>query len=301
MAKKPATNKPTMTRAEMRDFESRSYRRFQGTNKPKGTATLTQSERGGFETKSLKQSRVNPKATPKVTPKAPGLPATTGTRAPTMRQPPSPPGAGRGGRPPAAPRGGTSVVPRPVRAGAASRAERVIQGTAEVVRNRAIPGAAAQAARRGLGRLAAAAAGPVAGAVATGLAVGEILKGTKPAQAASEALTGLMAKVTGLEAEQNKMVLSTPQTRRTATAPGGTTPTVPSKTISEPPMAPTRRGGTAQTPKAAPAASQKPTRASSSRGRTMKGKELADFLGLGASSAVRTYMETGKHKYPSKK
>ncbi len=32
----------------------------------------------------------------------------------------------------------------------------------------------------------------------------------------------------------------------------------------------------------------------------MKGKELADYLGLGADSAVRTYMETGKHKYEPK-
>lgn len=36
------------------------------------------------------------------------------------------------------------------------------------------------------------------------------------------------------------------------------------------------------------------------QGRTMKGKELADFIGLDAGSAVRTYMETGKHKYPVK-
>lgn len=49
----------------------------------------------------------------------------------------------------------------------------------------------------------------------------------------------------------------------------------------------------------APAASTKPKSTPRAAGKTMKGQELADFLGLGADSAVRHYMTTGKHKYPS--
>lgn len=301
MAKKPVKKAPakkTMTAKEAKDFESRSLNRARGgTNKPAGKPTLTPSERGGFETKSLKQSRVNPKATPK----ASGVPATTGAKPPMMNKPPSPPTTGGGPKPPV-PRGGTSVVPR---MGAASRVEKVIQGTAEIVRNKALPGAATQAAKRGLGRLAAAAAGPVAGAVATGLAVGEMLKGTRPARAAAEKLTGLMAKATGLERMQNQMIsgnglLQAPQTRRTSTAPGGTSPAVPSKTISGAPKPSTPKGSSSPAPKMSSAPSQRATGASKGRGKAMSGAELANFLGLDKNSAVRTYMETGKHKYPSK-
>lgn len=296
MAKKSV--KRVMTAKEAKDFESRSLNRSRGgTNKPAGKPTLTPSERGGFETKSLKRSRTNPK----VTPKASSAPATTGTKPPMMNKPPSPPTTGGEFKPPV-PRGGTSVVPR---AGTASRVEKVVQGTAEFVRNRALP-VATQTAKRGLGRLAAAAAGPVAGAVATGLAVGEMLKGTRPAKAAAEKLTGLMAKTTGLERMQNQMVsgnglLQAPRPRQTSTAQGGTSPIVPSKTLSETPKPPTRQGSTSPTTKTSSASSQKTAGASKGRGKAMKGAELANFLGLSADSAVRTYMETGKHKYPSKR
>lgn len=166
--------------------------------------------------------------------------------------------------------------------------------------------AARQVAKKGLGRIAAAALGPVAGAVATGLGVGEMLKGTRPAKAAAEKLTGLMAKATGLERMQNQMLsgngaLQAPRPRSTSTAPGGTSPAVPSKTVSEAPKPTTPKGSTSPAPKKAPKPSQKVTGASKGQGRAMKGAELANFLGLSSSSAVRTYMETGKHKYPSKK
>jgi hypothetical protein len=42
-------------------------------------------------------------------------------------------------------------------------------------------------------------------------------------------------------------------------------------------------------------------RASSSKRKgAAKGESMADFLGLSKDSAVRTYMDTGKHKYEPK-
>lgn len=302
MARKP---KPTMTPSEAKDFESRSLNRARGgTNKPAGKPTLTPSERGGFETKSLKQSRVNPKATPKVTPKTSGVPATTGSKPPMMGKPPSPPNASGGFKPPV-PRGGTSVVPR---VGSASRVEKVVQGTAEFVRNKALPQTAKQVAKKGLGRIAATAFGPVAGAVGAGLLLGDVLRTAFPesTEAASNKLTDYMASKTGLERIQNQIVsgngaLRAPMPRKTAVAPGGTSPVVPPKTVSEAPKPSTPKDSTSPASKKAPKPSQKATGASKGQGRAMKGAELANFLGLSADSAVRTYMETGKHKYPSKK
>lgn len=160
---------------------------------------------------------------------------------------------------------------------------------------------ARQVAKKGLGRIAAAALGPVAGAIGTGLLLGEALKGTRPARAAAEGLTNLMAKATGLETRERQMLSNNgmlrPGPRMTATAPGGTSPAVPSKTMQEAPKPSTPKGSSSPARKSAPKASQKATGASKGRGRAMQGAELADFLGLSASSAVRAnLMKNAKKK-----
>ena len=236
------------------------------------------------------------KPKPTMTPKASGVPATMGSKPPMMGKPPSPPNASGGFKPPV-PRGGTSVVPR---VGSASRVEKVVQGTAEFVRNKALPQTAKQVAKKGLSRIAAAALGPVAGAIGTGLLLGEALKGTRPARAAAEGLTNLMAKATGLETRERQMLSNNgmlrPGPRMTATAPGGTSPTVPSKTIQEAPKPSTPKVSTSPASKSAPKPSQKATGASKGQGRAMQGAELADFLGLSASSAVRANLMTNAKK-----
>ena len=106
---------------------------------------------------------------------------------------------------------------------------------------------------------------------------------------------GTAAAATGLLAVQDKGTSSGTQTPvKTATAPGGTSVTPPPK------PAPSTPASAVQKSSVAPRSSV-PKGSNTPKSKPMKGKELADFLGLGASSAVRTYMETGKHKYPSKK
>jgi hypothetical protein len=170
-----------------------------------------------------------------------------------------------------------SRVPRGARKGSAvikarpPREEKVVQGTHEVVRPPKLEGpkVPVQDTRIPVGRYA------LAGAAAGGVAA-----------------VALDPK------EEPKQVPMRPSGRTTSV---GSATTVPSKTVSEAPKAPTRKGSTTPAPKSSPKPSQKATGASKGQGKAMKGKELADFLRLSADSAVRTYMETGKHKYPSKK
>lgn len=107
---------------------------------------------------------------------------------------------------------------------------------------------------------------------------------------------GTLAAGVGLSARDDGGTKGGTQTPvSTVTGMGGTSPTPPPKSM---PVAQSTAPSRASTPKApAMNAGKKP----SSGGRQMKGKELADFFGLKSDSAVRTYMETGKHKYPSKK
>lgn len=174
-----------------------------------------------------------------------------------------------------------SRVPRGMRKGSGvikarpGREEKVIQGSHEMVRPAQLPGPVMPKAdtRKPVGRYALAGAG--AGVAAAALSTGETKTETP--------------------------TLLRPKGRATSTAPGGTSPTVPPKTMQEAPKPSTPKGSTSPAPKKAPKPSQKATGASKGQGRAMKGAELANFLGLSADSAVRTYMETGKHKYPSKK
>lgn len=287
------------TSASLSPKELNAKRKASGqSTKPKSKATLTKTEKASWETKQFQKPVSQPSSTPATASKPP---AVSGGGQPPAGKPPTTTGTGSAGKPPM-PRGGTSVVPR---VGSASRVEKVVQGTAEFVRNKALPQTAKQVAKKGLGRIAAAALGPVAGAIGTGLLLGEALKGTRPARAAAEGLTNLMAKATGLETRERQMLSNNgmlrPSPRMTATAPGGTSPTVPSKTMQEAPKSSTPKGSSSPARKSAPKPSQKATGASKGQGKAMKGAELANFLGLSADSAVRTYMETGKHKYPSKK
>lgn len=107
---------------------------------------------------------------------------------------------------------------------------------------------------------------------------------------------GTLAAGVGLSARDDGGTKGGTQTPvSTVTGMGGTLPTPPPKNM---PAAQSTAPSRASTPKApAMSTGKKP----SSAGRQMKGKELADFLELDKGSAVRFYMETGKHKYPSKK
>lgn len=174
-----------------------------------------------------------------------------------------------------------SRVPRGTRRGSAvikgksPREEKVVQGTSEVVRPPKLTGPKTPKAdtRKPVGRYALAAAG-------TGVAAAALSTG---------------------ETKTETQIPMRPKGRATSTAPGGTSAPVPSKTMQEAPKPSTPKGSTSPAPKSAPKPSQKATGASKGKGKAMSGAELANFLRLPADSAVRTYMETGKHKYPSKK
>lgn len=107
---------------------------------------------------------------------------------------------------------------------------------------------------------------------------------------------GTLAAGVGLSARDDGGTKGGTQTPvSTVTGMGGTSPTPPSKSMPVTQSTASRQAPTSRAP--AMSTGKKP----SSGGRQMKGKELADFLGLKSDSAVRTYMETGKHKYPTKK
>lgn len=174
-----------------------------------------------------------------------------------------------------------SKVSRGMRKGSAvikarpGREEKVVQGSHEMVRPAQLPSPVMPKAdtRKPVGRYALAAAG--AGVAAAALSTGETKTETQ--------------------------IPMRPKGRATSTAPGGASAPVPSKTMQEAPKPSIPKGSSSPARKSAPKPSQKATGASKGQGKAMKGAELANFLGLSADSAVRTYMETGKHKYPSKK
>lgn len=244
---------------------------------------LTPSERGDFETKSLKQARTNPKATSPMT-------ATGSGGKPPSGKPPVATASSSGGGP-LAKRGGSSVVPK---MGATPRVEKTVSGSHEMVRPKSLPGAGKAGGMSGMLK-----GIPVIGAIISAAVGGYNLRDTPLALKARGAVVEGAAKLTGLsKKEQGGVQAVMPVSgRKTVTAPGGSTPVVPSKTVSSAPP----QGSSPPPMKKAPAPSQKATGASKSPGRAMKGAELANFLGLSADSAVRTYMETGKHKYPAKK
>jgi len=206
-----------------------------------------------------------------------------------MGKPPSTPATGSAGKPPMT-QGSRSVAQRTTSAG---RMEKVIQGTHEVVRKQT-PKAASM-----LGK-AAGVLGRLAGPVGIGWALGEAVKDTSIARKAQGAVTNAAASLTGLTAKERTAMGSMSMKvspRKTTTAPAPSTPSVPPKPVMQSTSTPT----SSPAPKMAPKPSQKATGASKGTGKAMKGAELANFLGLSQNSAVRTYMETGKHKYPSGK
>jgi len=172
-----------------------------------------------------------------------------------------------------------SRVPRGARKGSAvikarpPREEKVVQGTSEVVRPPKLEGPKApmRDTRKPVGRYA------LAGTAAAGVAAAALGRKEEP--------------------KESVQVPMRPSGRATSV---GSATSVPSKTVSAAPKAPTSKGSTSPTPKSSPKPRQKATGASKGQGKAMSGAELANFLGLSADSAVRTYMETGKHKYPSK-
>jgi hypothetical protein len=151
---------------------------------------------------------------------------------------------------------------------------------------------------KGLGKI------PIVGAIIGAAVGGNQIKDLPGSMKARSALVDWAASKTGLAAKEqaiNAPTKYTPKPRQTSVAPGGTSPAVPSKTMQEAPKPSTPKGSTSPARKSAPKPSQKATGPSKRQGKAMSGAELANFLGLSADSAVRTYMETGKHKYPSKK
>jgi hypothetical protein len=145
---------------------------------------------------------------------------------------------------------------------------------------------------------------PVIGAIIGAAVGGNAVKDEPGTLRARTDLVNWYASKTGSEANADSMNAPTRYTvkpRETVVAPGGTSPVVPSKTLSATPVAPTPKGSSSPTSSNARTAYHKPSNASGSKGRAMSGAELANYLGLKSDSAVRTYMETGKHKYPTKK
>lgn len=146
----------------------------------------------------------------------------------------------------------------------------LVEGEARMASQRAASQAGKGVAKRMAGRALSAVAGPVAGAVGAGLLLGEALKGTRPARAAAEGLTNLMAKATGLEARQNKMLssksdsLPKPKGRVTGDSPT-MVPSKDLKMLSSAPKPPTPEGSTSPARKSAPKPSQKATGASRER------------------------------------
>lgn len=159
-----------------------------------------------------------------------------------------------------------------VKGSRATREEKVVQGTSEVVRPPKLSGPPTPAkpdTRKPVGRYA------LGGALGAGVAAATLSnKQSAPVQPPMR-----------------------PSGRATST---GDAVNVPPKTLPKTSKAPSMGGSTTSTKKTSPKSSQKATGASKGKGKAMSGAELANFLGLSADSAVRTYMETGKHKYPSK-
>ena len=135
---------------------------------------------------------------------------------------------------------------------------------------------------------------PVIGAIISAAVGGYNLRDTPLALKARGAVVEGAAKLTGLsKKEQGGVQAVMPVSgRKTVTAPGGSTPVVPPKTVSSAPP----QGSSPPPMKKAPAPSQKATGASKSPGRAMQGAELADFLGLSSSSAVRANLVKNANK-----
>ena len=138
--------------------------------------------------------------------------------------------------------------------------------------------------------------------------------GNKPATRREKAIiagVGVTAGAIGFALGEKVDNKGTSVPTTTATGAGGTVPMGPAKVLPQSAgqgarmerqermrVTPTSTT-TPQTPASKPA--PKSTASSGSSKPALKGKALADYLGLSADSAVRTYMETGKHKYPTKK
>lgn len=214
------------------------------------------------------------------------------TKSESQTTTPSPPatvtgGGGKGGLPssprsssPSASSGNLPVpknskLPRAPRSGIGQggRQEKFM-GNAQRVPNESLPGLGAKGRKSGAGK-AAIAGGAVAAAA---LLYGSKDKAPAPTQTVSPTSVTPSASGSG-----PKVNLSKPPTGGKSGAMGGATAAAPTK---------------AKTPKAPSAGSS-----SGSKRGAAKGESMADYLGLSKDSAVRTYMDTGKHqtepKYPT--
>ena len=191
-------------------------------------------------------------------------------------------GGGKGGLPSSprssSPSAGSGNLPVPksasgvakMRAGKTGKTEKFM-GNAQRVPNESLPGLGAKGRKSGAGK-AAIAGGAVAAAAAL---YGSRDKTSAPTQTVSPASVTPSASSSG-----PKVNLSKPPTGGKSGAMGGATAPAPTK---------------AKTPKAPSAGSS-----SGSKRGAAKGESMADYLGLSKDSAVRTYMDTGKHKYEPK-
>lgn len=158
-----------------------------------------------------------------------------------------------------------------MRAGKSGKTEKFM-GDAQRVPNESLPGLGAKGRKSGAGK-AAIAGGAVAAAAA--------LYGSRDKVSSAPTQTVSPASVTPSASSSGpKVSLSKPPTGGKSGAMGGATAPAPTK---------------AKTPKAASAGSS-----SGSKRGAAKGESMADYLGLSKDSAVRTYMDTGKHKYEPK-
>lgn len=225
------------------------------------------------------------KAKPKTKAKKPKA-----TKSESQTTTPSPPatvtgGGGKGGLPssprsssPSASSGNLPVpknskLPRAPRSGIGQggRQEKFM-GNAQRVPNDALPGVGAKGKKSGAGK-AAIAGGAVAAAAA--------LYGSRDKTSSAPTQTVSPASVTpSAYSSGPKVNLSKPPTGGKSGAMGGATAPSPTK---------------AKTPKASSTGSS-----SGSKRGAAKGESMADYLGLSKDSAVRTYMDTGKHKYEPK-
>jgi len=256
----------TVTPAEAKSFEVRSLSQARGgTVKPKGQATMTPSEAKDFESRSLNRAR-------------------GGTNKPTNK-------------PTLTPSERKDFESKSLKQ---SRVNPKVTPTPKPAPAPVARAAASTVGKRGLGRLAAGVLGRLAGPVGIGWALGEAVKDTSLARKAQGAVTNAAASLTGLAAKERAAMGSMSMKvspRKTTAAPAPSTPSVPPKPVMQSTSTPT----SSPAPKMAPKPLQKATGASKSRGKAMSGAELANFIGLPQNNAVRTYMETGKHKYPSGK
>lgn len=191
-------------------------------------------------------------------------------------------GGGKGGLPTNprfnTPAAGSDNLPVPrsasgvakMRAGRAGRAEKFM-GNAERAPNEALPGLGGKTKSRMSAGKAAVAGGAVAAAAA--------LYGSR----------------------DNKTTQTVTPPSVSSGSSSSTTPTGPSVNLKKPPTGgkPDSMGGA--TPPTTGSKTKTPSSSSgSSRRGAGKNESMADYLGLSKDSAVRTYMETGKHKYEPK-